>query len=67
MKYIQLLYRDFQFIRRQANQPLDGVISHGRLHTFAMTPVTRTYGEARARLPCWLLWLAEETAYPRKR
>jgi hypothetical protein len=57
------LWADFQYVRLNARQPLDGVTRHGNGGaSFRMKPSTLRFGECYDRLPKWMRKLATMTA-----
>lgn len=57
------LWSDFQYVRRNANRPLDGVTIYGNGSAdFKMMPSTIRFDECCYRLPKWLRKLARMTA-----
>jgi hypothetical protein len=52
-------WSDFQYVRHNANLPLEGVTVHGNgSASFQMMPSTRRFGQCYDRLPKWLRKLA---------
>jgi hypothetical protein len=57
------LWLDFQYVRHNANRPLEGVTMHGNgSASFRMMPSTLRFGECYDRLPKRLRKLATMTA-----
>lgn len=56
-------WHDFQTVRREANKPIAPYIRHvGPFVVWEAPSLRCPYGEARSRLPRWLVWLAHRTA-----